>query len=525
MKIGTARNVRSSDHSLITDYGVAQAVLMENAAFAAREVVSRRWGIGNLDVLIVCGTGNNGGDGLALARLLYARGAAVTVLISGDPEKMTGAAGDNYRILRQLPLEILRLESSPQPPVLSKIDFSRYGLIVDALFGIGLSRNLEDRAALVVQKVNNSGVPVLAMDIPSGINADTGEIMGCAVRAEATVTFGIPKRGNLLYPGFDYGGTLYYSEISFPPEVTGNDEISLSVNIPPELPRRNPAGHKGSFGKLLIIGGSPDYQGAPALAGGAALRAGAGYVHLAVPEALVPRIFPLVPEALFLPLSGAGSIGAEHLPVILEQAMKSDAAVIGPGLSTDPESIRLARDFIATAELPLIIDGDALTALAGREELCRNRRHPTILTPHPGEMARLLGSSIREVETRRVETAQEAADRYGTPVVLKGAHSIIASPDSSVWINLTGNSGMGTAGSGDVLSGLIGALAAAGISSPVPALRQGVYLHGLAGDLAAEAIGTAGITASDILGFIPRAIEEFPEKTSTDPFSAKIQPL
>jgi len=529
MKLGTARNVRSLDNSLISDYGVAQAVLMENAALAAREVVARRWGITGRDILIVCGTGNNGGDGLALSRLLYARGAAVTVLLAGDPGKMTGAAADNYRIVRQLPLEVLRLESSPAPQLLNKTDFKRYSLIVDALFGIGLSRNLEGRMALIVQKMNSCEVPILAMDIPSGINADTGEIMGCAVRAEATVTFGIPKRGNLLYPGFDYGGELYHSEISFPPEVTGDDSITLSVNIPPPLPQRNPAGHKGSFGKLLIIGGSENYRGAPALAAGAALKSGAGYVRLAVPEGLIPQIFPLVPEAVFLPQGGSGSIGAEHLPELLEQATASNAAVIGPGLSTDPESVRLARDFIASAELPLIIDGDALTALAGREELCRDREFPSILTPHPGEMARLLGSSVSEVEARRIDTALEAADRYGAAVVLKGAHSIIASPEGRVWINLTGNSGMGTAGSGDVLSGLIGALAA-GVLTPesseilTDTLRQGVYLHGLAGDLAAGTIAPAGMTASDILGSLPQALMKYPESVEKNPLYGKILP-
>ena len=460
---------------------------------------------------------------MALARLLYARGAAVSILLAGDPEKMTGAAADNYSIVKQLPLEILRLESSPRPPLLGRMDFDRYSLIVDALFGIGLSRNLEGRMALLVQAVNEANPPVLAMDIPSGINADTGEIMGCALRAEATVTFGIPKRGNLLYPGFDYGGELYHSEISFPPEVTGDESIELSVNIPPPLKERNPAGHKGSFGKLLIIGGSANYLGAPALAAGAAMKSGAGYVRLAVPAGLVSRIFPLVPEAVFLPQGGSGAIGAEHLSDLLEQAAVSDAAVIGPGLSTDPESVRLARDFIAAAELPLLIDGDALTALAGREELCRNREFPTILTPHPGEMARLLGSSINEVETRRVETAREAAERYGAAVVLKGAHSIIALPDGRLWMNLTGNAGMGTAGSGDVLAGIIGSLLAAESGgSAADFLRQGVYLHGLAGDLAAEAIGQAGITASDIKNFIPAALGKYPKLIESSPLYNKI---
>jgi NAD(P)H-hydrate epimerase len=301
----------------------------------------------------------------------------------------------------------------------------------------------------------------------------------------------------------------------------------LSVNIPPDLPVRNPAGHKGSFGKVLIIGGSPSYRGAPALAAGAALRSGAGYVRLAVPAELVPQIFPLVPETVFLPQSGTGHIGAEHLPELLDQAVDADAAIIGPGLSVNPESVRLAREFIAGAEAPLIIDGDGLSALAGREELCREREYPTFLTPHPGEMARLLGSSVSEIEARRIDTALEAADRYGAVVVLKGAHSIIADPDGSAWINLTGNPGMGTAGSGDVLSGIVGALAALPGAFPHRAdpLRLAVHLHGLAGDLAAEEIGETGITASDIIRFVPAALEQYQRRISEDPFSGKIVPV
>jgi NAD(P)H-hydrate epimerase len=500
---------------------------MENAAVAARDVIVERWGIRDRDILVVCGSGNNGGDGFALARLLYARGAAVTVLVAGDPEEMKGAGADNYRILRQLPLEIIILESSPHPPVLDRLDLNDYHLIVDALLGTGISRNLEGRMALLISRINAADVPVLSLDIPTGVSADTGQVMGTAVNAEATVTFGLPKRGNLLYPGFALGGQLYCSEISFPPEVTGDEEVVLSVNIPPLMPPRDPAGHKGSFGKVLIIGGSPSYRGAPALAAGAALKSGAGYVTLAVPGSLVPQIFPLVPEAVFLPLGGAGPMGAGHLPELLEQAMAADAAVIGPGLSSEPESLQLAREFIISAEAPLVIDGDALTALAGREELCREREYPTCLTPHPGEMARLLGSSVKEVEARRIETALEAAERYGASVVLKGAHSIIAGPDGSAWINLTGNSGMGTAGSGDVLAGLAGSLFCrfpAGTSA-TEVLKLAVHLHGLAGDLAAAELGEDGMTASDILRRLPAALAVYGEKILADPFSGRITPI
>lgn len=527
MRVGTASDVRKLDQSVITDYGVSQSVLMENAAAAARDVISRRWGISGRDILVVCGAGNNGGDGLALARLLYARGAAVSILMAADPGRLGGASAENWTIVNNLPLEILRMEADPDPAVFRRLNLEERDLVVDALFGTGLSRDIQGPMALLVDRINKAPVPVLALDIPSGINSDSGEVLGRAIRADATVAFGIPKRGNLLFPGFELGGVLHLSEISFPPEICGDESMELAVNIPPLPPARDPAGHKGSFGKVLIIGGAPNYAGAPAMAAGAALRSGAGYARLAVPADLASRIFPLVPEAVFLPRqTGGGAMGAEHGPDLLEEAAAADALVIGPGLSTEPESIRLARDIIEAAEVPLVADGDALSALAGREEICRNRTFPTVLTPHPGEMARLLGSSVREVETRRVECAREAAERYGAVVVLKGAHSIIAEPDRDggrLWINLTGNAGMGTAGSGDVLAGMTGSLAAG--MEIADASRLAVHLHGLAGDIAASRIGGAGMTATDILAAVPEAFRSFPERIAADPFSGRIIPV
>lgn len=596
MKIGTAGEVRRLDEAMILDYGVDEALLMENAAAAARDVVQRRWGIAGRNILVVCGTGNNGGDGFALARLLYARGAGVRVLIAGDPGRISGAGESNYRMLQRLPLEISVLDAAPLPPLLNRMDFEEFDVIVDAVFGTGLSRNIEGRMAAVVNRINEAGAAgagVLSLDIPSGIDADSGGVMGTAVRAGATVSFGVPKRGNLLYPGFAFGGRLYLSEISFPPELTGDESIRVSVNIPPPLVFRDPAGHKGSFGKVLIIGGSANYRGAPALAAAGALRSGAGYVRAGLPAALAPGVFGMVPEAVLLPQEG-DALGSEHAQALLEQAVLSDAVVLGPGLSGAPESVRLARELIREVTVPLVVDGDALGALAGREELTRERTERgavTVLTPHPGEMARLLGSSVSEVEARRIETALEAAERYRAVVVLKGAHTVIAGGEfggrgggsggesggrgelggrggarggggeaggkgggrgvgsgrpgegigselggrgvgreaggkleGRAWINLSGNSGLGTAGSGDVLAGVLGALAAAGMSG-ADAARSGVFLHGLAGDLTAEEMGEAGMTAGDIPGRLPKALRLYAEQAAENPFRGKILSL
>jgi len=547
VKVATALEARRLDSSVIANCGLGESTLMENAAIAAREVIARRWGVPGRRILVACGLGNNGGDGFALARLLYARGAAVTVLVAGRADigsgKMGGltvgaAAGrdfdnsdelrggrggaeENLRIVRRLPLEILELYLLTD--LLAKTDFDAFDIIVDALFGTGLSRDLEGPVAALVEKINASEAPVLSLDIPSGVSADTGEVLGVAVRAEATVAFGLLKRGNLLYPGFELGGELYYSEISFPPELRDDDLLTLSVNVPPALSARNPAGHKGSFGKVLIIGGSPGYCGALALAAEAAQRSGVGYVYLAMPSAMVSQVFPLAPEAVYLPQGETQHLGDEHLPELLEAGLRADAVVLGPGLSTQPESIRLARKLIASIEAPLIIDGDGLSALAGHDELCRCRTHPTFLTPHPGEMVRLLDSSLNELSARRVDAALEAADRYGAMLVLKGAHSVIAHPNGKLWINLTGNSGMGTAGSGDVLAGLLGALTASSSKLDfIDLLRLAVYLHGLAGDLASLRLGETALRARDIIAFLPQAFTEHKNKLVSDPFSGKI---
>lgn len=522
LRIGTAQEVRQLDSLVISQYGVQQCVLMDNAAVAARQVIDECWKVRASKVLIVCGTGNNGGDGFALARHLHARGAYLTVLLIGDALRFSEGAKLHYETAQKLPIKILTIDNTDAYSPLSQFDFSPFDLIVDALLGTGLSRVLDGHMASLVKKINRCDTPVLSLDIPSGINADTGEVLGSAIEADVTVSFGILKRGNLLYPGYTFGGKLYYSDISFPPEVINDDSLTLLENTPPLLPERNPAGYKGSFGKICVIGGSSQYRGAPALVASAALRAGAGYIRVAVPSEIAAQVFSFVPEAIILSMnSSEGFLGSEHCRELLEYASQSDITVLGPGLSTCPDSIRLARKLIPEVESPLVLDGDALTAVAGRDELCKNRKYPTILSPHSGEMARLLGVSVREVELNRISIALEAAKKYQSIVILKGAHSIIAAPSGESWMNLTGNSGMGTAGSGDVLSGLVAALLVTG-STPLHGTRLGVYLHGLAGDIVAKEKGETGLMAHDIVEHIPEAMCIFSEHTDQNSHAGKI---
>ena len=513
MKIATASESRQLDETMISNYGVPQIVLMENAAMAAREVIEWRWGIAGRKIALVCGTGSNGGDGFALARQLHSRGASITVIVSGDCRRIIGAAEINFNIISSTSIEIRYIEAASINP-LNPSFFNGFDLIVDAMFGTGLSRNLSGSAAKMVEVINESGIPVLALDIASGINADTGEVMGTAITAEATVCFALPKRGNLLYPGFQFGGQLYCSAISFSNALREKNSIPLSLNIPQSIPARNPAGHKGSFGKILVIGGSSKFCAAPAFAAAAALRTGAGTTQLAVPGVIKPIIASLTPESVYVPMEKTD---------ILACSSHADAAVLGPGLSTEPEAVELARTIISEIDCPLVLDADGLNALAGQEELSRSRNRSTILTPHPGEMARLLGKDIQEIERRRVDSVLEAAEKYNAVVVLKGAHSLIADPSGMVWLNLTGNSGMATAGSGDVLAGIAAALTA--LADPVEAVKAAVYLHGMAGDIAAETLGEAGIISSDLLNCIPTAIGRFSDSLLKNPYAGKIIPL
>ncbi|MFP4032859.1 MAG: NAD(P)H-hydrate dehydratase, partial [Desulfococcaceae bacterium] len=344
--------------------------------------------------------------------------------------------------------------------------------------------------------------------IPSGIHGDTGQIMGVAVQARATITFGLPKIGNLLYPGAAHGGRLGATHISFPPALYDDETLKLRINDPPPLPFRDPDGHKGGFGDALFIAGSGSYYGAPHLSAMAFLKSGGGYSRLAAPESIVPVLGGMGPEIVFAPQSETadGTIAAENRSRLLDMAGRADFVVMGPGLSLDEETQGLVRELASEIPRPLLLDGDALTAVSAHPEILKNRKAETILTPHPGEMARLTGKSVEAVVSDRIGVLTEAAKALDATIVLKGAHSQIGGPDGRIRFNLSGNAGMGTAGAGDVLTGAIAAMAGLGMK-PADAVDKGVFLHGLAGDLAAEAIGPDGMTARDILAALPEAVQ------------------
>jgi len=503
MKISRVEEMRGMDRTAIEEYGIPDSLLMENAGDACFDVLMDQVGIRGRRFAVVCGTGNNGGDGLVVARKICANGGLATVLLMGDPARFRGAAKLNYDIVSQLPVTLAEATTESVRHTVADCD-----CIVDAIFGTGLVREVAGRYREIIEIVNASGKPVMSVDVPSGINGDSGQVMGCAVQADFTVTFGLPKLGNLLYPGFAHGGELFVSHISFPPALTAAAAVLVETNDPAPMPSRQPDGHKGTFGDVLFIAGAAGYYGAPYFAALSFLKAGGGYSRLAAPASIVPFLANKGSEIVYAPQdeTSNGSIALESRDSLLDMAERVDMVIVGPGLSLQPETQQLVRELAGAIEKPLLVDGDGITALCPDLDIIRHREAPTVLTPHLGEMARITGMGVDEIRADRVSVLQRKAAEIGAIIVLKGAHSLAGYPDGRVFVNLSGNSGMATAGSGDVLTGAIAAMFGLGLSIEA-AVRQGVFVHGFAGDLAAEAIGEDGITAQDILDHLPLAMK------------------
>jgi len=376
------------------------------------------------------------------------------------------------------------------------------------MLGTGLTRKVEGLYGEVIDLINESSQKVISVDIPSGINGDTGKVMGKAIKADYTVTFGLPKIGNILYPGYEHCGKLYVSHISFPPEIYDADSLKVEINCPPKLIPRNKTGHKASFGDVLFIAGASSYFGAPYFAALSFLKAGGGYSRLAAPASMTPFIANKGSEIVFIPQkeTTSGSISLENKSDLLELSEKMNFVVLGPGISLNEETQQLARELAGEIKKPLIIDGDGITAISKDIRIIKKRKAETILTPHLGEMSRITNLSVADIDYNKVDVLQSTAKKLNSIIILKGAHSLIGHPDERVFINMSGNPGMGTAGSGDVLTGTIAAMFGLGLSVQ-DAVRKGVFLHGLSGDLASLEKGEDGITAQDILDYLPSALK------------------
>ncbi len=510
MKIATVQQIRNIDRRAIREFEIPGPVLMENAASSVLAEMEKFFdGLAGVRVGIICGKGNNGGDGFALARRLRIRGVPVRVALLASFTAVSGEAKVNLSILRRMDVEITQNASARFVAEVSTWS----DVIVDALLGVGLSSPLKGLYAQAVDTINASGRPVVAIDVPTGIDADTGAVMGTAVNADLTVTMALLKRGLVLFPGARHAGTVRIADIGIPSEVIEKEKINVGLlnkgALLGMLGQRNRDAHKGDFGHLLVVAGSPGKAGAAAMTAKSALRTGTGLVSVGTPNGLVPIIQQQVFESMCIPsaesIDGTIGLGAEN--ELLKVAAKMSACAIGPGLSTHYETVQMVRSFLQQITIPVVIDADGLNALAGSLEVLRKTRGPVIMTPHPGEMARLSGISISDVQKDRIGIATVFAAKYKVTLALKGAGTVIATPDGLVYINTTGNPGMATGGTGDALTGMIGSLLAQGHAS-LQAVCLGVYLHGLAGDLAAKEKGEAGMIAGDLIEKIPQALRE-----------------
>jgi hydroxyethylthiazole kinase-like uncharacterized protein yjeF len=511
----TAVEMRTVDRRAITELGISGPVLMENAGQgAAREILAwaKQEGVAvrGLPVTVVCGTGNNGGDGFVVARVLARRGARVIVFLIG---RAAAVKGDAARMLTALRGARVRPDEIVEAADLTRLDrtLARSRLAVDALLGTGLHGPATGLVAQAIERLNASGLPVVALDLPSGLSSDTGTAAGPVVRAALTTTFAGLKRGLLEEAGRRVAGNIRVVPIGIPPDEVARDVTLFLVepsDVQRELPRRRRAAHKGDFGHLLIVAGSVGKTGAAALAARAAMRAGAGLVTVAVPRSQQPVVAALGMEPMTEPLeeTSAQTVGFKALDRIAELAAARDAVALGPGLGLDGETRALVRELVRDLSRPMVIDADALSALVGHLDLLQTARGPRCLTPHPGEMARMLGTTVAEVQADRVETARRFATTYNAHLVLKGAATVIAAPGGPTLLNPTGNPGMASGGTGDVLTGMVGAFLARGFA-PGPALWCATYLHGLAGDLAAQDKGEEGLIAGDVVEAIPEAIQ------------------
>lgn len=510
MKLLTPQQMREIDKTAIESLGIPGIILMENAALnISDKATSLLQGKSEARITIVAGPGNNGGDAFAVARQLLLKGHLVSVYSMSDISKLDGDALTNARILTNLGMDILILSDEESLERFS-ISCLQSDIVIDGLLGTGLNRDVEGIWEEVIDIINENASLVLSIDIASGVDGLTGQIRGKSVKADATVTFFLPKIGMVQYPGAQYMGELTVADIGIPYELARDydtPELLEKEDILSFIPERPQDGHKGTFGKVLAMAGSRGMTGAAYLSAASAYRAGTGIVRLAVPKSCIDTVSTLIPEAVLSPIPDKdGHFFIEEETLVKELFKDVNAVLIGPGIKCNEDTHRLLKAVVNHCEKPVVFDADALNIMAKDKSLLENIRGEAIITPHPAEMARLADLSTAQVQQDRISIAKKVADEYGLTVVLKGARTVIASNDGRIFINSTGNDGMATAGSGDVLAGMILSFLGQGLD-PCEAACAGVYLHGLAGDFACLRKGRAGVIASDIVDNIPVAFK------------------
>jgi NAD(P)H-hydrate epimerase len=513
MRILNAAQMREADRFTIEDIGIPSLVLMENAGRQVVAAIEAAYEA-RLDgrIAILCGRGNNGGDGFVVARTLAQRGVDTAVFVVGALTDVRGDARLNLDILGRLGITVVEVNDE-QAWELHFSEIAQCSLIVDAMFGTGLKSALAGMMETVVADVNGAGIPVVAIDLPSGLSADTPHVIGDCIDASMTVTLGAPKLPLVLPPGEAHAGDVVIADIGIPHEVLDGVEGPRIELLTPEQIRelvepRAADSHKGDFGRVTLVAGSRGKTGAAHLAASGALRSGAGLVTVATPASCLPIVASMAPEFMTEALDEApdGTLDASALDALLE--LRHDVIACGPGLGRSAGVAAFVRGLIERSTAPLVLDADAITVLAddpgrliGREE------RDVIITPHPGEMARLIGSTVDEVQAHRLQVATDFATTHHVYVVLKGHRTLIATPEGHVFINPTGNAGMATGGTGDVLTGMIAAWLGQLLDAEA-ACRLAVFLHGAAGDLAEAAEGQVAMTATGLLSQLGTAFQQ-----------------
>ncbi|MCL1976176.1 MAG: NAD(P)H-hydrate dehydratase, partial [Firmicutes bacterium] len=493
MRLVTAEEMRQADKMAIEGYGIPGMLLMENAGIAVvRQAEEMLIGVSGKRIAVFCGGGNNGGDGLVAARHLYNRGCDVSLYFVTDPDIFRGDALSNWQILKNMGITGYWLTEGNRLNV-ARMALANSDLVIDAIFGTGLNDNVTGVPLAVINVLNESNRPIIACDIPSGLSAETGLPLGAAVKAKVTVTFGFCKQGLALPVSTPYVGRLVVADISLPAQIEeglpSRRELVDAEFCRRWLKPRSSNNHKGDFGHILMLAGSPNMPGAAIMAASGALRAGVGRLTAALPQACQLSFATNLPEAMLISLP-------EHETGVLLKSERdkissfkaANCFLIGPGLGRHDETQELVRDLLPYIDRPAVIDADGLFAICGYLPLLKSVKAPIIITPHPGEMAQLLGVHVEEVQESRIDVAMEFAKQCGVIVVLKGAGTVIATPEGRLFLNNNGNPGMAVGGSGDVLAGMVAALLAQGLA-PVVAAACAVWLHGKAGDLAAAAVG------------------------------------
>lgn len=510
IKVLSGQQMKKIDQKAIKELGIPGILLMENAGRAIANKVIEIIDGKNKNALVICGKGNNGGDGYVAARHLIENSIQTAVISLFRPESMTGDALVNHDILQNF-TDIIYLEDINLNKLQELISFS--DVVIDAVIGTGLNSEIRGNLKDIILSINEYAEgEVVSVDIPSGIGSDTGEIYGTAVVADYTVTFHAPKTGHLTYPGADFCGEIGVEKIGIPEFLNEDKDINTFLITEHyagiSLPERPEDGHKGTFGKVFNISGSSSMTGAPYMCAMSSLLCGAGYSILAAPKSVTASVGSKASEIVYVLLeeSDKGVISENALPDILDKSYDSDVIVIGPGLTTEKPVVKVITEFIQQAASrgdKVVLDGDALNAVS----LQKNRVLPlnSIITPHPKELSRLMDMSVDDIMKDRINSAKTAADKLNAIVVLKGANTVIAEPSGNVYINVTGNTGLASAGSGDALSGMIAGFIAQGVGLKDSAIL-GVYLHGLAANLAVEKVNEYSLTASVLMEYIPDAI-------------------